>query len=155
MNQKYTTEDAQKYQAVREAIFKVCPELLKLEFGCEYINRKHKYRAVITGKSNQYHIEVKGRQSVENIESVDDEKLTRILGKEPTIAEVLRALTCLRVPNIELSVCGMPKAAGLLIETKKQKALWELSKDKLSDQSPECIDFLYEILCGSLTNTNQ
>jgi len=67
--------------------------------------------------------------------------------KEIRLEHVLRTLTLLKVPDVEMSVCGAPQMAGLLIEAKKYKALWELNKS-FQDQTPETIKFLHSLICS-------
>lgn len=130
---------------IQEAV----PEILELKFGCKYRCLPNSYEAIITGKTNQYHIEVEGLHSVENISTIENKKLVKILGRDITLVDVLRAI---EVKNVSAEKFWAIQTDGEMFsqdtscgEPNYTEIKWDLSQP-LHLQSQETVDFLLSIL---------
>jgi len=140
------------YEKIKAACQKANEKLMELSFGC----RVSKTAFYMDGGYDHYGVVIKNMTYEYEDPVVDvywdngdfDRQpmaFLKILGHEPTLQDVLALLTWIKIPDIDLSICGAPDMAGLLIATKKDKVLWLLNKP-LKDQSPEVLQFLADLL---------
>jgi len=76
----------------------------------------------------------------------DDEEDIEILGRDIRLADVLRAIGntgALKINNLG-GFSWFTDNEWKNIATPR----WDLSKDRIDDQSPECIDFIHSLICN-------
>lgn len=146
-----------KYEAVRAKIAEVCPELMELSFGCKVkvnLTNGGGEMATFLGYSKDGLACTTWAEFHENKESVQYEIPTRVLviGHTPRLSHVLRAINKRLSPGIPS--CLITSFGRLTVEMRTEGTSskyifeqWDLEKDDLSLQSPETIDFLFNILC--------
>ena len=134
----------EKLNELTEAIRKSIPRLMELSDGCVIKNeRGTKYK--IYYKENRYY-------NVFNDETVSSSipkplcKSYTIIGHEPLLNHVLewrRITNNYRASFINDLFIDEDKSneTGVIVEID-----WDLSKSKLSEQSPELIDFLHDLI---------
>lgn len=136
-------------EEVRKAVIAAVPNILDLKFGCQFtIQGADRIIVGAWPEDGQW-------LSVHPIDGGPQELTktmldygARVIGRPIRLADVLIAMSDIRVSEIEISSpCGHPTAAGIVFKKGKRIALWVLNKDSLDDQSEEVISFLYKILC--------
>ena len=140
------------YNQVRALIVEKCPELLELKFGCEV----QKYGTIFTwlhmvtdenSMSRCTYVNMKTGQLHQVLETISGVEEFHILGREPSLADVLRAIhksNPANKTNITLESDGqfIQRTNG---ENPNGKASWDLSKP-FSQQQPEVIEFLSTLI---------
>ncbi len=154
------------YLTARALINKACPELLKLEFGCEVeypellqidVDDFTSGIAIIVGERDSDVImgytanrTISSREYRTFVFNEKDEH--KILGREPRLADVLRAIA-LKMGNDDLTY--LVTDAGLFVKEVDLKvknisdqflADWPLTTDRLSDCSEETLRFIIGVL---------
>ena len=89
-------------QQLRSRIGELVPDVLKLEFGCEISRRYDMYKSgTIIGQDNgTYYVLY---DSISNItETIHDIQDYEILGRDPSLADVLRAVRVDNFINIQI-----------------------------------------------------
>lgn len=140
-----------KYEAVRAKIVEACPELQELTFGLRFLCGNEIHVLISLGKDGGYTSgivhgngkDVWGLQSYQQVfleEYKDD-----IIGHPIRLSHVLRAIGKRghHMRNFSLSVEALSFEyinSGVLVQL-------DLTKDDLSLQSADTIDFLFKILC--------
>lgn len=156
----------QKINAIREACIKANPEIVKLEFGCEVKNRGCK--EVLISKPCEYFShgdKVFGLQTTDGNREVgldeqgyywygvsDRSVRVEILGRPIRLADVLVMTGKItEINGKKINSIGVNRSGGIFVQESFTKppttfCFWNLLKNDLRLQSPECIDFLYNLL---------
>jgi hypothetical protein len=153
-----------KHNELRDKINELCPELMKLEFGCVCRNIEFDYEFIICGRENPeaeysisedrmitYHIRnlLHGDPTgIENMEVLLNPKKTEILGKDPTLEDVIKAMTLAGGNRWNMVTYKNGLNAGkiaILREDQKRFIYWQLGKP-ISAQSSETVEKILEIL---------
>ena len=139
-----------KLEQLTAVIQKACPELLNLEFGCKFLVTLPSGRSDIYSFLRYSHQDrasfLRGDCSTPVWFSYSEYKLFKILGREPQLAEVLRAaLNKAQIYDRDnntttAEVQYLQRTRGWILD------IWDLSKD-LNSQKTEVIDFLHKLLC--------
>ncbi len=141
------------YNFILDRIHEACPETMMLKFGCEYIDHKGDVMIFVRMSANHYYGILK--RSMSNVLYSCVKSDAKILGTDPTLADVLRTIETKsnRKRNgdewMVMSSGELRYVNVLRHEIKRNEATWNLSHDSLSwhrDNQPETIEFLYEIL---------
>lgn len=153
----------QHYEAVRAAIVKAVPEIMELKFGCEVHRYNHieEKRVWKDGLLRMEHIHdgikevICGHFSEETALVRIDDKLGRagawmpfevprylerdwkIIGRPIRLADVILAV---HIRN------GVEEVTTFR-DKDFYNSRWNLRQDDLSQQSPQCIEFLHSLLC--------
>lgn len=136
----------QKYEKCRSLITTACPDLMELTFGCEvlYQGKLGKIWKVRedwenkTGRKDKIECDIFGSLFPEELDK------NGILGREPRLADIIRAL------GTKIGVeCFLQSDGKILIQDMNVEfrayGYWP-STDRLSDCSEECLDFIIGIL---------
>lgn len=134
-----------KLKAIKEACVKANPDIMKLEFGCE-LEAKEK-RLFYVGYNNQQHCTL--LQESQSLLFTDAVKTAKILGRPIRLADVLLAIRNQPIP-IPWCACDVYgeflKYYPHVKEPISSGIRWNLLEDDLTKQSPETIDFLYDLI---------
>lgn len=161
----------QKLEAVKQKIIEAVPEIMELKFGCEVlittvegygnerdvINQSRKVTAEQSHFENlpkyligSHYIErgylqtdfsrIAGRRGINGVF-----RLLEILGRPIQLADVLVAIEKAGKGNTYTLTLYMGGLANFIRTIDLKSFDWNLSKP-LSDQSPELIDFLFDVL---------
>ncbi len=135
------------HQKIREKINKACPDLLKLKFGCE-VETKFDGNMFYTGANFNGAIFTKGGSSI----IVNEKEIVKILGREPGLADVLRAIEKRPGPDMFFVAGHWPD--GIKITDSVTFAygavpgilkLWDFTKT-FSEQSNELMEWLEGVI---------
>lgn len=136
-------------EQIREACIKANPEILKLEFGCVVqMEGVLTPEAIIGTLVNEADIVYKIDTATYHNTSL--KMIKEILGRPIRLADVLLAINHhswihdIDVPKVLNLRSDAPYQALLLVGTLIDK--WEKSKDDLTLQSEETIDFIHSVL---------
>jgi len=129
-------------EEVRKAVVERVPDIIMLRFGCEVRLKQHDWEDTHTmteiPRMDCFRTLDKYGDVSEFDRDVSD--IVEIIGRTIRLADVL--LAC------EIAV-GI-NAVGVVLLGKMpfhENMHWDLSKDSLDEQSPECLSFLHGILC--------
>ena len=130
-----------KHNELRDKINELCPELMKLEMGCEIEYRNKEY--IFIGHNdpllpNWFEAKYKYAERLAEIYDTEDFK---ILGKDPTLEDVLRAINEVYY-GINMTNEGTTVLSDEIVEI---IGIWELGTS-LKDQSPEVWEAIDSIL---------
>ena len=75
-----------KHNELRDKINQLCPELMKLEFGCEIKSYCHPSTDIVIDDESEIDSLVTGKYAIH------ERKNIKILGKDPTLEDVMRAI---------------------------------------------------------------
>ena len=136
-----------KHNELRDRINELCPELKKLEFGCEMIKKDElkDWAKLVTlisydGKRSRGYFR---EQDGSIFSLITDFKKFEILGKDPTLEDVLMAISRRDFTSFQYKETKKGRIyRGSLVEILD---LWELGKP-LSQQSEETVEKILEIL---------
>jgi len=141
----------EKIEAIRQKCIEANPEIVELKFGCifEHTWCGEKTINIISSKP-----EPSMNQILLRVPTIDGntwdfeipfQKEYKILGRPIRLADVLLAIGKKQEikPRLELWSVQLEM---MFTRNERNNAMWNLLKDSLSDQSSECIDFLYELL---------
>mgnify|MGYP003493460301 CR=1 FL=1 len=121
----------EKLNELKAEIRKAIPRLMELSEGCE-IKIQYDVSFFITGKSfDTYYAVSENGWNFKTLDSID---IMETIGHEPLLNDVLEYF--LEYTSLDFNTRQM---AYIL-------ASWDLSKSKLSDQSPELINFLHDLI---------
>lgn len=122
------------YEQVRKRISELVPDVMKLEFGCEVLYMKEDVLKVVKGNKNSI-VVTNGVVPIDRCE---------ILGRDPSLADVLRAIGEAKNHNYEISI---GTDGGFLDDESHLNYIskWNLSKH-LSGQSQETLDFIGDLI---------
>ena len=129
------------HEKLRDKINELCPELMKLEFGCE-VERSGELGIIVFchGSTNLYRVK-NGPWNEDDWNSNSFE----ILGKDPTLEDVMRAIDKDNTSNCLEFYTDGKCFHQREIESWDYKFTWELGKP-LSKQSDETVEKILEIL---------
>jgi hypothetical protein len=131
----------EKLEAIRQACIKANPEIVELKFGCQLSLLGRRY-AVFGQCLNVWQIVSIERDlfhSTSLPNGADTFGVNAIYGRPIRLSDVLLAM------NVQLFKDSWDLPV-LDYDGSKIIALWNLRKDDLTQQSPETIDFLYDLL---------
>ena len=135
-----------QYEQLRQVIIKANPDIIKLEFGCRFID----------SAKNQYYIGCEGRLFEEFGDGMEcDPELTDSLeniGRMITLTDVLIALAKNNiVSELEIFVDVMGRFWNIESCGGKNEmkivGRWDLKNNNLKNQSQPTVDFLHKLLC--------
>ena len=112
---------------------------MELSEGCE-IKIQYDVSFFITGNcfDTYYAISEDGC----NFKTLDSIDIMETIGHEPLLNDVLEWFLSVKDDSMLFtSTCG-----NIFLGLNKDKQIWDLSKSKLSDQSPELINFLHDLI---------
>ncbi len=143
----------QKYRKVRDLINLACPELMKLEFGCE-VKDKHSFIGKVVVASGRHYkgkeyIYVTAERHCSSFQEAWEEGDFEILGREPRLADCLRATNTNHQSSVTIDSNGFFTAylvGKIGEEIKSFSGKWPLATDRLSDCDEATYDFLLAIL---------
>jgi len=155
----------QKLKQLKDKIVEAVPSILDLKFGCEilrYKNKPVKYKViykVITDMgyaANTEKVWINSipfgsmRMPIELLKSELGDKTGDwiILGREPTLADVLLAIEK-KVPQV-LTVVTDENGTHIVDEFAEILRNWKWEQNTLSQQSKETITLLWKLLCGDM-----
>lgn len=153
-------------EIVRKAVIAAVPEIMGLSFGCQvyapWRGKTVKHTVVYSDRGSVYVSESRWRgnhtPNVGTTKKYSEANIREwgIIGHPIGIAEVLRAIqqiTGTSYTNVTINrwgeflideeMRGEESKGGFYTRVLCQ---WDLSKDRLEDQSPECIEFLANVL---------
>lgn len=137
----------EKQQKLRKIINRACPELLRLEEGCEVEwTGQGAAKGIYIGENrqNKHYIIFKGHLDAESYSQEQFDKNVKVIGKPPTLEHLLTA-----IGNTEESNYYLVDVDGKFSEYVNYNLAsafkYDLSKSPL-DQSEQVIDSLLEIL---------
>jgi hypothetical protein len=156
-------------EIIRRACIKANPDILKLEFGCrvsmtENTSLQRTIQGTVThfsmpnegGRLINWHIKPDNKTKFENFGEVIGgfTNNTEILGRPIRLADVLLAIQEADTPmSIETSIIKNLKNDPnnlyiyyRMMDGEHVSFEWNLRKDNLHDQSPECLEFLANLL---------
>ncbi len=114
------------------------PRLMELSEGCE-IKIQYDVSFFITGKCfDTYYAVSENGWNFKTLDSID---IMETIGREPLLNDVLEWL---KIKGIKIS--DTTDDLLLCFGGYKHYSFWDLSKLKLSDQSPELINFLHDLI---------
>jgi len=130
-----------KYEAVRAKIVEACPELMELSFGCK-VTLEGDWWMVYANTGDSVGICHGSERRFPCKNQIDE-----ILGHPIRLSHVLRAIA----DEVDSTACMYPDGAFVEWDSSGYDYhilfRYDLTKDDLSLQSPETIDFLFNILC--------
>ena len=129
----------EKLNELKAEIRKAIPRLMELSEGCE-IKIQYDVSFFITGNcfDTYYAISEDGC----NFKTLDSIDIMETIGHEPLLNDVLEWFLSVKDDSMLFtSTCG-----NIFLGLNKDKQIWDLSKSKLSDQSPELINFLHDLI---------
>ena len=129
----------EKLNELKAEIRKSIPRLMELSEGCE-IKIQYDVSFFITGNcfDTYYAISEDGC----NFKTLDSIDIMETIGHEPLLNDVLEWFLSVKDDSMLFtSTCG-----NIFLGLNKDKQIWDLSKSKLSDQSPELINFLHDLI---------
>ena len=129
----------EKLNELTTEIRKAIPRLMELSEGCE-IKIQYDVSFFITGNcfDTYYAISEDGC----NFKTLDSIDIMETIGHEPLLNDVLEWFLSVKDDSMLFtSTCG-----NIFLGLNKDKQIWDLSKSKLSDQSPELINFLHDLI---------
>ena len=129
----------EKINKLTTEIRKSIPRLMELSEGCE-IKIQYDVSFFITGNcfDTYYAISEDGC----NFKTLDSIDIMETIGHEPLLNDVLEWFLSVKDDSMLFtSTCG-----NIFLGLNKDKQIWDLSKSKLSDQSPELINFLHDLI---------
>lgn len=129
-----------KLQFIREACIKANPSIKDLVFGCKVAcwSIEYTFISLITGNSDYANV-------VSAILRQTDKRPIKelvIIGREIRLADVLLAIMTMKYDRKNRGKMT-PSYLTILPDLVTQ---WNLLKDSLSDQSPQTIDFIFNLL---------
>ena len=144
----------EKLNELTTEIRKAIPRLMELSDGCE-IKIQYDVSFFITGKAfdTYYAVSVNGC----NFKTLDSIDIMEKIGHEPLLNDVLQWLKIIET-NFDIEYKGVYAISCYgnifciqenINEEPFYKTMlinWDLSKSKLSDQSPELINFLHDLI---------
>lgn len=119
------------------------PEIVELKFGCKFIDLESTQTMIYLNETRSgatfAFSETLGNDCYEDDFRFEDDTKITIIGRDIRLADVL----CL--PDTE----KMKNATDTenAIECFNFLMMWNLKKDRLEDQSPECIKFIHNLIC--------
>jgi len=131
-----------KHNKLRDKINELFPDLMKLEFGCEIEARYHDIsfiQTILAVKDSGNYLVRTGVGEVTTTISPKD--IVKILGKDPTLEDVLRAINEVYY-GINMTNEGTTVLSDEIVEI---IGIWELGTS-LKDQSPEVWEAIDSIL---------
>lgn len=140
----------EKLEAIRAACIKANPSIMDMEWGCEARQGKDMYIILAKNaiyKNTSYLVRQKESGAVHDSSILGPN--WHVLGRPIRLADVLLAIITKDPANRTRVIV---ESSGQFIfcvfgdEGKKAGPSWNLLKDSLTDQSPETIDFLYQLL---------
>jgi hypothetical protein len=147
-------ETLEKYNYIKQKCVEANGSILDLKFGCKVLTLP-----MYAGISEDEEFECTVRRTIDERILVDERantisiySITKILGREIRLADILLALRKTRPPYrilIDTEISGNSILIGVKEDKIKNFVEWNLLNDSLSwhkDNAPETIDFLYEIL---------
>jgi len=148
-----------KYNELKNAIIKMCPDIVKLRWSCKMEFENDIWSIYIANTNNETGIfeivNTVGEIKRISKEMIDFDKTIKIIGRDITLADILGLFTSIAMPELCLSVYGLSpqKATAELLLTRiaklKQKEriiLWNLANDNLDNQSDDTKKFLYKLI---------
>ena len=129
----------EKLNELTTEIRKAIPRLMELSEGCE-IKIQYDVSFFITGKCfDTYYAVSENGWNFKTLDSID---IMETIGHEPLLNDVLEWFLSVKDDSMLFtSTCG-----NIFLGLNKDKQIWDLSKSKLSDQSPELINFLHDLI---------
>jgi hypothetical protein len=135
-----------KHNELRDRINELCPELMKLEFGCEVESHYHDtsfIQTILAVKDSGNYLVRTGVGEVTT--TITRKDIVKILGKDPTLEDVMRAIDKDNTSNCLEFYTDGKCFHQREIESWDYKFTWELGKP-LSQQSDETVEKILEIL---------
>ena len=135
----------EKLNELTEAIRKSIPRLMELSEGCEIKTELNTYK--VFQISDNYLNVIKQKDGDITAFSKSFKDYT-IIGHEPKLNDVLEWLgTINEIEDYLIYSDGeIREYSYVLMDYFSTKCSWDLSKSKLSDQSPELINFLHSLI---------
>ena len=131
------------YETTIKRIQELVPDVMKLEFGCEFLRNKKVYRYVNACGQNKYRALSEDNMFDESLNIFIEE----ILGKPITLAVVLEAIREANVGFVFVTHSGtLHKKIGIEDTAHTYLGIWNLSKDNFNDQSDETKAFIGGLL---------
>ena len=139
-----------KLEAVKKEIYKACPELKELEFGCKI--KDSRGDLIIVGESyDGYYITDWGGM-IGSSTTIKKEDIVEIIGQDIGLEDVLRAL-CEKdigflvdsMGECFLETDGDIEPIWITENGTDSRLIWELGST-LDNQSPEVWEFLYRLI---------
>ena len=120
------------------------PRLMELSEGCE-IKIQYDVSFFITGKAfdTYYAVSVNGC----NFKTLDSIDIMEKIGHEPLLNDVLEWHSSNGIDKYSHFEVSKGEAYFSIYDGEENESIiWDLSKSKLSDQSPELINFLHDLI---------
>lgn len=140
-----TTQE--QIQFIRQKAIEANPEILKLEFGCAF--RLHNKKFYVARYLEDVETLVDENNIHWTLTQLKQLQFAEIIGRDIRLADVLFTIEKTG-KDIEVSLYQNTCHIGRYSEGKKEGyysyCLYDLLKDRLEDQSPETIEFIYNLL---------
>lgn len=129
---------------IREKCIEANPDIKKLEFGCQIIvmNDVRRYVVSLEPQSKYNLVFIGGSVNGRNT-FTEDEYI--VIGRDIRLADVLLSLARVS-PNPELTLHSIEVSIAKRGTHGRDNCTWNLLKDRLEDQSPDTIEFIYNLL---------
>ncbi len=143
----------QKLEVIRKACVAANPEIMELKFGCLIKTKdgiQHYGQGLEDSNDGGFRSVDEGCGCCSNNQYYDKGQF-EILGREIRLADVLLAIQA-KYQKINGYVTYLVGSNGTFYEQEglcgshQELDYWNLLKDSLTDQSEECIEFLYNLL---------
>jgi hypothetical protein len=136
----------QKLEAVRQKIIEAVPEIKKPGFGCKVYRPSYHYGVIIEKYYDDYSFDIFFPTSVRGMEkmNIQLDKSIKIIGCTIRLSHVLTAITESKYSlrdqyKYPIWDAETPTVGDVILYE------WNFSDDDLNLQSPETIDFLYNL----------
>jgi len=133
----------QQLAFIRQECVEANPEIVALKFGCEVTNKAgHRVRIYAAHGNSIRTLDLDSGQGIKEQTTVS---LREVHGRPIRLADVLLAVPHLKPRDHRNIVRGQAESAGN-VGFVTVVCEWNLRKDDLTEQSDECVAFLYELL---------
>lgn len=135
-------------ELIRQKCIKSNPDILKLEFGCKTKHGIYCGEDTVQGEYFFFLPDMVGSED-QAFQCEDFSRGSDIIGRDIRLADVLYAID--QEFLVDSSGRGWEAMCSLVVPrfiegVHQKKPQWNLLKDRLEDQSEECIDFIYNLL---------
>lgn len=129
----------EQIEFIRQKAIEANPDIKKLKFGCVVENKGKKY-LIFREYMDGYFLATDGKHSELHVSKLNNQHTeTEILGRDIRLADIIQALMLTK------------KWLGASLENQCRDYFniliqYNLRQDRLEDQSPETIEFIYNLL---------
>lgn len=134
----------EKLNELKVEMRKAIPRLMELSEGCE-IKIQYDVSFFITGKSfDTYYAVSENGWNFKTLDSID---IMEKIGHEPLLNDVLEWHSSNGIDKYSHFEVSKGEAYFSIYDGEENESIiWDLSKSKLSEQSPELINFLHDLI---------